>query len=89
MARCPAQMVGLSPNLVTRCPAKPPWLERGAVTIRLLFGYALLLILIAGCAYAYWRWVHNSRRNVARRRHRARHAGDDIENAAEDSGSLE
>lgn len=59
------------------------------MTIRLLFGYALLLILIAGCAYAYWRWVHNSRRNVARRRHRARHAGDDLENTAEDSGSLE
>jgi CHASE3 domain sensor protein len=42
------------------------------MTTRLLIGYALLVLLLAGCAFGAWWMIHNSRRNVRRRQRRAR-----------------
>jgi cell division protein FtsL len=42
------------------------------MTTRLLIGYALLVLLLASCAFGVWWMIHNSRRNVRRRERRAR-----------------
>jgi cell division protein FtsL len=42
------------------------------MTTRVLIGYALLVLLLASCAFGVWWMIHNSRRNVRRRQRRAR-----------------
>jgi hypothetical protein len=44
------------------------------MTTRLLIGYALLVLLVAGSAFGVWWAIHNSERNVHRRKRRARRA---------------
>jgi CHASE3 domain sensor protein len=44
------------------------------MTTRLVIGYALLALLVAGCAFAVWWTIHNSERNVRRRKRHARRA---------------
>jgi hypothetical protein len=41
------------------------------MTTRLVIGYALLVFLVAGCAFAVWWAIHNSERNVRRRKRHA------------------
>jgi hypothetical protein len=41
---------------------------------RLVIGYALLVVLVAGCAFAIWWAIYNSERNVRRRKRHARRA---------------
>jgi hypothetical protein len=45
------------------------------MTTRLVIGYTLLVLLMAGSAFAVWRMSHNSERNVRRRKRHARRAG--------------
>nr|WP_166174913.1 hypothetical protein [Altererythrobacter segetis] len=42
---------------------------------RLVIGYALLVLLVAGCGFAVWWAIYNSERNVRRRKRHARRAG--------------
>jgi hypothetical protein len=42
------------------------------MTTRLIIGYALLILLVAGCAFAIWWAIHNSDRSVRRRKRQAR-----------------
>jgi CHASE3 domain sensor protein len=44
------------------------------MTTRLVLGYALLVLLVAGCASAIWWAIYNSERNVRRRKRHARRA---------------
>jgi hypothetical protein len=45
------------------------------MTTRLVIGYALRVLLMAGGAFAVWWMIHNSERNVRRRKRHARRAG--------------
>jgi hypothetical protein len=59
---------------------------------RELFAYALIAVLLAGAAFAFWRLVYNSEHNIRRRKRRqrrARHeaqAGESEQPAPKDAG---
>jgi hypothetical protein len=53
------------------------------MTVRHLIAYALMLMLMAGIAWALWNVTYNSPRSVRRRQRRARQARRQLDNLEE------